>query len=127
MIRLFALAIALALLALQGMAQAHGVTAPAGPYSYVDQQADYNDCVRIGLKPQICEDQRKHDTNEREMYAHLEADEAQIFAIWRPAPKLLSDYRAGRRCFTQFHLYKVDGCAEELERVDRDLKPSAKE
>jgi hypothetical protein len=97
------------------------VAHPAGPYSYVDQQADYNECVRIGLKPQICEDQRKHDTNEREMYGRLDADEAKIFAIWRPSPKLLSDYRAARRCYTQFHLYKVEGCDKEIGAVDLDL------
>jgi hypothetical protein len=71
--------------------------------------------------------QAKHDDAERAIYARLQADENAIFAIWRPAPKLLSDYRAARHCYTQFHLYKVDGCEEELERVDRDLKSSAKE
>lgn len=65
--------------------------------------------------------QQKHDAIELELYTRMQADENKVAEIWRPSPKLLSDYRAARRCYVQFHLYKVDGCTEEFDRVDRDM------
>jgi hypothetical protein len=69
------------------------------------------------LDPQI-----KHDGIEYALYQRLQADQNAIADIWRPSPKVLSDLRAARRCYTQFHLYKVDGCEAEFAKVDRDLE-----
>lgn len=66
--------------------------------------------------------QIQHDTTEYEMYNRLQKDRDAIEDIWRPTPQLLSDYRAARRCYTQFHLYKADSCQAELAKVDRDLE-----
>lgn len=65
--------------------------------------------------------QVKHDAEERTIYAMVQADQSRIDEIWRPKPHLLSDMRAARRYYRDFHLYKVEGCATELERVDKDL------
>lgn len=65
--------------------------------------------------------QQKHDAIELDLYTRMQADENKVAEIWRPSPKLLSDYRAARRCYVQFHLYKADSCTEEFDRVDRDL------
>jgi hypothetical protein len=65
--------------------------------------------------------QDKHDAAELAMYTQLKADQDAIAEIWRPSPKLLSDFRAARRCYTQFHLYKVESCEEQFQQVDRDL------
>jgi hypothetical protein len=65
--------------------------------------------------------QQKHDAIELALYARMQAAENAVAEIWRPSPKLLSDYRAARRCYVQFHLYKADGCTEEFDRVDHDL------
>lgn len=67
-------------------------------------------------------EQAKHDEMERSLSARLTAQENAIWDMWRPGPKVLSDYRAARRCYTQFHLYKVDDCEKELGQVDDDLK-----
>jgi hypothetical protein len=65
--------------------------------------------------------QIKHDTEEFNLYNRLHADQDAIADIWRPSPKLLSDYRAARRCYVQFHLYKAEGCKVEFDMVDQDL------
>lgn len=65
--------------------------------------------------------QAQHDKQELAMYVKLHEDQDAVESIWRPSPKLLSDIRAARRCYTQFHLYKVDGCEDEFKKVDDDL------
>lgn len=65
--------------------------------------------------------QAKHDADELAIYQHMKVDEEAVWQIWRPSAQLLSDYRAVRRCYVQFHLYKVDSCDKELTRLDRDL------
>ena len=65
--------------------------------------------------------QAQHDAVELAMYNRLQVDQNAIAEIWRPSASLLSDYRRARRCYTQFHLYKVESCATELDAVDRDL------
>lgn len=65
--------------------------------------------------------QIERNNEEFEMSKRLRADQDAIDDIWRPSPQLLSDIRAARRCYTQFHLYKVDSCKDELDRVDHDL------
>jgi hypothetical protein len=69
--------------------------------------------------------QAAHDAVELAMYNKLQADQSAIADIWRPTHKLLSDYRAARRCYVQFHLYKAEGCGAELAVVDRDLAGKA--
>lgn len=65
--------------------------------------------------------QSKHDADERAIYALVQADQSRIDEIWRPKPQMLSDMRASRRCYRDFHLYKVEGCNKELDKVDQDL------
>ena len=65
--------------------------------------------------------QKQHDKIELDLYTRMQADENKVDEIWRPSPKLLSDYRAARRCYVQFHLYKVESCTEQFDQVDRDL------
>lgn len=65
--------------------------------------------------------QQKHDAIELALFTRMQADENKVAEIWRPSPKLLSDYRAARRCYVQFHLYRVEGCTGEFDRVDQDL------
>jgi hypothetical protein len=65
--------------------------------------------------------QKKHDATEIALYSRMMNYEDAIAQIWRPSPKLLSDYRAARRCYVQFHLYKVESCTDEFGRVDHDL------
>lgn len=66
--------------------------------------------------------QASHDEMERSISARLTAQENAIWQIWRPSSSLLADYRAARRCYTQFHLYKVDDCEKELGKVSDDLQ-----
>lgn len=65
--------------------------------------------------------QQKHDAAELSYYSRMQAEENAVYEIWRPSSRLLSDYRAARRCYVQFHLYKVESCDAEFSRVDRDL------
>lgn len=65
--------------------------------------------------------QQKHDADEYAMYQRLKADDDAVWEIWRPSPKLLSDQRAARRCYTNFHLQKVPGCDAEFDKVEQDL------
>lgn len=65
--------------------------------------------------------QQKHDAIELELYTRMQADENAVAEVWRPSTKLLSDYRAARRCYVNFHLYKVESCKEEFDQVDHDL------
>lgn len=67
--------------------------------------------------------QAKHDEMERTISARITAQENAIWDIWRPSPRLLSDYRAARHCYTQFHLYKVADCEKEIGQVQDDLLP----
>lgn len=66
-------------------------------------------------------DQAKHDALELAMYQKMHSYQDAIAEIWRPSPKLLSDYRAARRCYTQFHLYKTESCSAEFYKVEVDL------
>lgn len=72
-------------------------------------------------------EQAKHDEMERSLSARLTAQENAIWAIWRPSASLLADYRAARRCYTQFHLYKVDDCEKEIGKVNDDLQLKKRE
>jgi hypothetical protein len=65
--------------------------------------------------------QLKHDKQELAMSVKLHEDQDAIDSIWRPSVQLKSDIRAARRCYVQFHLYKVDGCEDEFKKVDEDL------
>lgn len=66
--------------------------------------------------------QQKHDADELAMYTRLKSYESTIADIWRPSPKLLSDYRAARHCYVQFHLYKEESCSAAFYRVEVDLQ-----
>ena len=72
-------------------------------------------------KPLTDAQQAQHDKQELAMSVKLHEDQEAIDVIWRPSPKMLTDIRAARRCYTQFHLYKVDGCEDEFKKVDDDL------
>lgn len=72
-------------------------------------------------KPLTDAKQAKHDQAELAMSVKLHEDQDAVADLWRPSAKLLSDYRAARRCYVQFHLYKVDGCEDEFKKVDDDL------
>jgi hypothetical protein len=65
--------------------------------------------------------QARHDATERVMYQRIQADKATISDLWRPSPRLLSDYNKAHACYVQFHLYRVTECDALLDRVDRDL------
>jgi hypothetical protein len=65
--------------------------------------------------------QAKHDQAELAMSVKLHEDQDAIDSLWRPSVQLKSDMRAARRCYVQFHLYKVDGCEDEFKKVDDDL------
>jgi hypothetical protein len=65
--------------------------------------------------------QQKHDADEYAMYQRLQAIDEKVWQIWRPDSKLLSDQRAARRCYTNFHLQKVEGCDAEFDKVEQDL------
>ena len=74
--------------------------------------------------------QVQHDADEWRMSQKLQADQAAIADMWRPAPKmhifrqngkLLVDYRKAQRCYVRFHLYRATSCDAELATVDRDL------
>ena len=66
--------------------------------------------------------QSKHDADERAMYQKIQAYQRTIDDIWRPKPSVLSAQRAARRCYTDFHLYRVDNCDQELATVYHELK-----
>lgn len=66
-------------------------------------------------------EQAQHDAVELAMYNRLQADQNAIADLWRPPASLLSDYRAARRCYVEFHLYKTESCTAQLAAVDRDL------
>jgi hypothetical protein len=72
-------------------------------------------------------EQAKHDDMERSISARLAAQENAIWEIWRPSPKVLSDYRVARHCYIQFHLYKVDGCEKEIGQVADDLRLTSRD
>jgi hypothetical protein len=65
--------------------------------------------------------QAQHDAVELAMYRRLQTAQNQLDEIWRPNSKLLSDVRSARRCYTKFHLYRVEGCKAEFDKVDADL------
>jgi hypothetical protein len=65
--------------------------------------------------------QAHHDATERVMYQRIQADRSMITDLWRPSPRLLSDYNKAHSCYVQFHLYRVSDCDALLDRVDRDL------
>jgi hypothetical protein len=65
--------------------------------------------------------QAQHDRNEWAMYQRMQADQESISKIWRPAAKLVSDYKKVRSCYVNFHLYKTPNCDAELTQVERDL------
>jgi hypothetical protein len=68
--------------------------------------------------------QAKHDATEWMMYQQIQSDKETIADIWRPNPKLLSDYRRLQRCYMQFHLYRAMDCNNELTEIDLDLGKS---
>jgi hypothetical protein len=68
--------------------------------------------------------QAKHDATEWVMYQQIQSDKETIADIWRPNPKLLSDYRRLQRCYVQFHLYRAMDCNNELTEIDLDLGKS---
>jgi hypothetical protein len=72
--------------------------------------------------------QTKHDDIERAAYDRLQAQTQSIFEQDHPSKKMVDDYKKARACYTRLHLYKVQNCDKELNRVDDDLKqPGAKE
>lgn len=64
----------------------------------------------------------ERDKRERDMAIRLQAQEDHIWRLWLPGRTLLKDYRRARKCYTNFHLFKVDTCDRELDRVDLDLQ-----
>lgn len=64
----------------------------------------------------------ERDNRERAMAMRLQAQEDHIWRLWLPGKRLMRDYRAAHKCYTQFHLFKVDRCDRELDRVDYDLQ-----
>jgi hypothetical protein len=65
--------------------------------------------------------QMQHDATEWQMYQQLQGDKEAIADIWRPSPKLLSDYGKARKCYVRFHLYRASNCSAELQQVGADL------
>jgi len=51
--------------------------------------------------------QANHDATERAMYQRIQADKATISDLWRPSPRLLSDFNKAHGCYVQFHLYRI--------------------
>jgi hypothetical protein len=55
------------------------------------------------------------------MSQRIQADDAVIADMWRPPAKLIADYRKARRCYAQFHLYRIGSRDTELKKVETDL------
>jgi hypothetical protein len=70
--------------------------------------------------------QAKHDAIERAAYERLQEQTRSIFEIDHPGKQMVADYNKAGRCYVKLHLYRVQDCDKELDKVDRDLKLSPK-